>query len=1361
MAQVIVVGGGLAGLSAAHTVLEHGANVLVLDKNSFLGGNSTKATSGINGALTKTQRQLGIPDSVESFYDDTARSARDLLRPGLVKVLTGNSASAVEWLQEKFGLDLSLVSRLGGHSHPRTHRGKEKFPGMTITYALMEKLEDLVKSDPERVKVLKHARVVQLLKDGTGKVIGVEYEKDGKLFQEKGPVVLATGGYAADFGENGLIKQYRPDIFHLPTTNGDYSTGDGIKMVRAIGGSTIDLEKVQVHPTGLVDPNEPDAKVKFLAAEALRGVGGLLLDRDGKRFCDELGHRDYVTGEMWKNNKAPYRLVLNSAAGKEIEWHCKHYMGRGLMKHFKNGKDLAKEMGISPQVLEETFETYNAIANNKNDPFGKKYFQNLPFTSNDEFYVAIITPVVHYCMGGLEINPEGEVQSNKQSISGLFAAGEVAGGVHGANRLGGSSLLGCVVYGRVSGGSAARYLLKNLTSGQITSGSATKRVTALSQQLQPPQVEVTDNSDLKFGFNITQPGVQTRVELEPNSRKLAVEISWDQNQPTSEPVVSSSTTPQISSSAPSAGGKTPAPASPAQAKEAAVDRNKEWTPEEVAKHNTEQDCWVIVNGQVLDVTSFLKDHPGGKKAILLYAGKDATSEFNMLHKADVVDKYAPNTVIGRIKGGAASGEGSHGSASKGAQKTQPSNVESLNSGGTADVLPQERKKATFDVEKLTNLLDGGPEQTKRRRFILSPNQGVDLSDKNNWDSREQLKQHVKHFMKVHESFWDTFNPTREEVVWMTENAMFSGSLMNHYGLFLPTLETHCSDQQRQWWSPRARRMQIVGCYAQTELGHGSNVRGLQTIATYNKETQEFILNTPTLKSMKWWPGTLGKVATHALVYAQLIIDGKEYGLHSFMLQIRDENHKPLPGIELGDLGPKLGDHANDTGYMRLDNVRVPREFMLAKYQHVTPEGVYKKSEVKEKNSKLHYTTMIFTRGAMLKSAGGYLARAATIAVRYSCVRKQGFVEHKKSISYTAPERAIIDYQVQRYRVLRQLANAYAIKFTGAYILKRFQVLDGSKYQLANVEELPEIAALSGGLKGLCTFLAWQGIEDLRKCCGGNGYLMSSGLAPLAANYVWQTTAEGDWTLLMLSSAQFVLKSLRNAMEGKPLSETVSYLAPLQNGTFDASNPSLPTANVPEDYLNIDFLLELFKYAALLNVSTAGNEFQTKLSEHQGKFDEAFNQVALLLVNAVRSHSFTYILTNFIRVVKECQDPSLKKVLDQLCALFALSNILDDPQWNGLVAIPQMQMVKQIVPQLMDRIRPNVVALVDAFEFSDNTLGSTIGKFDGNVYEALYEVALKAPLNQQDPFDGYKEYLQPHLDLEFLKKGNIVPKDSKL
>jgi len=208
-------------------------------------------------------------------------------------------------------------------------------------------------------------------------------------------------------------------------------------------------------------------------------VGGLLINAEGKRFCDELGHRDYVTGEIWKT-KGPVRLVLNGAGGREIEWHVKHYKGRGLMKQFASGAELAKEIGCDPATLEATFKAYNEVAEKKNDPYGKKFFHNTPFQSKDEFWVAHITPgwylapfsfcrslahfiptrttVLHFTMGGLEIDDQCLVKAGNAPIPGLFACGELGGGVHGANRLGGSSLLGCVVFGRVAGNT---WVLKN------------------------------------------------------------------------------------------------------------------------------------------------------------------------------------------------------------------------------------------------------------------------------------------------------------------------------------------------------------------------------------------------------------------------------------------------------------------------------------------------------------------------------------------------------------------------------------------------------------------------------------------------------------------------------------------------------------------------------------------------------------------------------------------------------------------------------------------------------------------------------------------------------------------------------------
>merc|ERR1719231_565436 len=331
-----------------------------------------------------------------------------------------------------FNLDLSLVARLGGHSAPRTHRGKERFPGMTITYALIQMVEKIAEVS-DKARIITKARAHKLLTDKKKDVVGLIYEKGGLQFQEHGPVILCTGGFGADFTQDSLLAKYRPDLLHLPTTNGEHCTGDGIKMGEAIGGKSCDLEWVQVHPTGLVKPDDPDAKVKFLAAEALRGVGGIIFDANGKRFANEVGRRDYVTGEMWKN-KPPFRLTLNSAAANEMIWHAKHYTGRGVMKYYESGEALAKDMGIDVQVLvDEHQKHYEAGKKMEKDPdggswpaypsgkswdeasgktgSGKKFYHNIIPGSEvptQSFYVAIITPVIHYCMGGLEIAEDAQ-----------------------------------------------------------------------------------------------------------------------------------------------------------------------------------------------------------------------------------------------------------------------------------------------------------------------------------------------------------------------------------------------------------------------------------------------------------------------------------------------------------------------------------------------------------------------------------------------------------------------------------------------------------------------------------------------------------------------------------------------------------------------------------------------------------------------------------------------------------------------------------------------------------------------------------------------------------------------------------------
>jgi cytochrome b involved in lipid metabolism len=361
---------------------------------------------------------------------------------------------------------------------------------------------------------------------------------------------------------------------------------------------------------------------------ALRGEGGLLLNSKGQRFADELGHRDYVSGELWKQKEAknwPIRLVLNSKASNVLDFHTRHYSGRGLMKKM-SGKELAKEIGCGEGALSKTFSEYNDIADGKKkDPYGKKFFHNMPFDINDTFHVAIMEPVLHFTMGGIEINDKAQVlNSEKKPFDGLYACGELAGGVHGANRLGGSSLLGCVVYGRVAGDSASEYLFRNILSGGAS--SAAQRLGQISLHIDP-----------------STPG---KISVEWGGSSGSSSSATSSNDPPIEKQSQKSAAPVMSKADSKDPGKVTKPNDISDFKIP----EKEYTMEEVKKHNKKDDLWIVVKGVVMDVTNWLDEHPGGPQALFSHMGRDATEEFEMLHDDEVIPKYAAQIVIGRVAG---------------------------------------------------------------------------------------------------------------------------------------------------------------------------------------------------------------------------------------------------------------------------------------------------------------------------------------------------------------------------------------------------------------------------------------------------------------------------------------------------------------------------------------------------------------------------------------------------------------------------------------------------------------------------------------------------------------------------------------
>ena len=506
---IIVIGGGLAGLSTSlslyqnmfasnlATAVSELPRILLVDKQPRLGGNSMKATSGMNAAETQHQRLLNIEDSKTLFIGDTVQSGHGMCDQQLVSVLASHSTRVLEWLEDQSGLKLDSVIKCGGHSVARTHRESPRSDGrpVAIGYDLVSSLIKRVQEHPEHIQVHTLTRLVKL-NVNEGRVIGVEVVNE-QTGEEKcldaSAVVLTSGGYGFDVARlvpnisdspqlrnladaySDYNKRYALSV-PIPTTNGPWSTGDGQLLAGEAGVNLIHLHQVQVHPTSFVDPSNPVSGTHILAPEALRGCGGVLISPVSKtRFVDELKRRDEVTEaivqhcRVLESNTPPvfaFLVMSEESVQKFGEPSIKFYASKQLFVSFDSLSDAAQHMGMSgaSQLL---------------DQLPPEKFSHR--VDKQTIYVAMITPAVHYTMGGCAMSNRGELlstnllrwrpkvtsmgsndplswQTQYAPLKGLYGAGEVTGGVHGGNRLAGNSLLECGVFGKIIGETMPRSL---------------------------------------------------------------------------------------------------------------------------------------------------------------------------------------------------------------------------------------------------------------------------------------------------------------------------------------------------------------------------------------------------------------------------------------------------------------------------------------------------------------------------------------------------------------------------------------------------------------------------------------------------------------------------------------------------------------------------------------------------------------------------------------------------------------------------------------------------------------------------------------------------------------------------------------
>ncbi|KAL7160485.1 hypothetical protein ABFS83_01G098300 [Erythranthe nasuta] len=651
-----------------------------------------------------------------------------------------------------------------------------------------------------------------------------------------------------------------------------------------------------------------------------------------------------------------------------------------------------------------------------------------------------------------------------------------------------------------------------------------------------------------------------------------------------------------------------------------------------------------------------------------------------------------------------------------------------------DYLADERKKAVFDVDSMKIVWAGSPqafEVSDRISKLVAADPGFRKDDRPMLARKELFKNTLRKAAYAWKRIID-LRLSEEEASRLRFYVDEIAYTDLHWGMFVPALKGQGTDEQQAKWLPLANKMQIIGCYAQTELGHGSNVQGLETTATFDADKDEFVIHSPTLTSSKWWPGGLGKVSTHAVVYARLITDGKDHGVHGFIVQLRSlEDHTPLPGITVGDIGMKFGNggyNTMDNGVLRFDRVRIPRDQMLMKVSQVTREGKYKQSDVPRQ---LVYGTMVFVRQQIVKDASCALSRAVCIATRYSAVRRQFGSQNGGS------ETQVIDYKTQQSRLFPLLASAYAFRFVGEWLEWLYKDVI-QRLQANDFSTLPEAHACTAGLKSITTSITADGIEECRKLCGGHGYLCSSGLPELFAAYVPACTYEGDNTVLLLQVARFLMKTVSQLGSGKQPVGTTAYM-----GRLEHLMQSRCTAQRAEDWLKPSQVLEAFEArAAKMSVSCAQN-----LSKFSNP-EEGFAELSADLVEAAVAHCQLIVVSKFIeKLQQDIPGEGVKQQLEALCGIYYLS-LLHKHQGDFLATSyltpKQAVLANDQLRALYAKVRPNAIALVDAFNYTDHYLGSILGRYDGNVYPKLYEAAWKEPLNESVVPDGYKEYIRPLL-----------------
>ncbi|KNZ71905.1 Peroxisomal acyl-coenzyme A oxidase 1 [Termitomyces sp. J132] len=660
-----------------------------------------------------------------------------------------------------------------------------------------------------------------------------------------------------------------------------------------------------------------------------------------------------------------------------------------------------------------------------------------------------------------------------------------------------------------------------------------------------------------------------------------------------------------------------------------------------------------------------------------------------------------------------------------------------------------RAATAIDVVAVRDLLHNGRKEYQKLQNVVSimkNDPAFDKSQKDFMDRTHRYERGVSMVNRVYE-LQEKHNWSHEETL-IAFNSFGEANPINlHNTAFQPVILSQGSPELIAKYGDLIATRGILGCYLQTELGHGTNVSSLETTATYLPETREFEINSPSLTSSKWWVGALGKTATHGVVQAKLILPGgKDVGPHLFFIQLRSlEDHKSLPGRIIGDIGPKVhgGFTTVDNGFARFDHVRIPKENMLSKFAQVTDDGKY----VQPPHAKLSYGGMLYIRANMITSLGWVMAKAATISIRYSTVRRQG------SKSRDGLEQQVITYPSQYIRLLPILSHAYVFIQLGRSLLSAFNTMS-SRLASGDTSLLAEMHATTSGLKVLATTIAVEDAEVARRAMGGHGFSAFSGLGRLYADFLPSATYEGDNFVLDQQVVRAALKSYTNlTTSANPsavsLSPSTAYLRLLLSKQPAASSPSL------ESWNDAQTSIALLEWRAALVVrehAKTKNQADASVNQRVAKaVTEAFvaAQVGKIIDGlSTVGPAGVALKGETLAVTKRLLVLYLLTVVEgALVELYSFGLLRAGPV-NAKESTDSARNLRLAIDALCRSLLSNAIGLTDAFGIDDWVLDSALGVYDGNVYNALWERAQAEPLNKTDVTNAYAKSIK-----HILERGN--------